>query len=98
MGLLICLLGNEDFSLQLAATAAGLDESHLEAARKNTALLADGVGEFLNVLAGNAMGLLERKQITTELAPPYSDPELDSGYFFNLAVNVGKAALYLKPL
>lgn len=98
VGLLICLLGNEEFSLQLACATAGLDESRLEATRQNVALLADGVGEFLNVLAGNAMGLLERKQITTELALPQCDPELDSGYLFALAVNVGKAALYLKPL
>ena len=98
VGLLICLLGNEEFSLQLAGATAGLDESRLEAARQDVALLADGVGEFLNVLAGNAMGMLERKQITTELAPPQCDPELDSGYLFDLAVSVGKAALYLKPL
>ncbi len=98
VGLLICLLSNEEFSLQLAGATAGLDESRLEAARQNVALLTDGVGEFLNVLAGNAMGVLERKQITTELAPPQCDPELDSGYLFDLAVSVGKAALYLKPL
>ena len=30
--------------------------------------------------------------------PPICDPELDSGYFFELAVSVGKAALVLKPL
>ena len=98
VGLLICLLGNEEFSLQLAGATAGLDDSRLEAARQNIALLADGVGEFLNVLAGNAMGMLERKKITTELASPQCDPELDSGYLFDLAVSVGKAALYLKPL
>ena len=98
VGLLICLLGDEEFSLQLAGATAGLDEARLEAARQNPALLADGVGEFLNVLAGNAMGLLERKQIGTELEPPHSDPELDSGYLFDLAVSVGKAALFLKPL
>jgi hypothetical protein len=98
VGLLICLLGNEEFSLQLAGATAGLDESRLEAARQNVALLVDGVGEFLNVLAGNAMAMLERKQITTEIAPPQCDPELDSGYLFDLAVNVGKASLYLKPL
>jgi len=98
VGLLICLLGDEEFSLQLAGATEGFDESRLEATRQNPVLLADGVGEFLNVLAGNAMGLLERKKIATELEPPHSDPELDSGYLFDLAVSVGKAALYLKPL
>jgi hypothetical protein len=97
-GLMICLLGDEDFTLHLAAAAEGLDESCLEAARQNAVLLADGVGEFLNVLAGNAMAILERKSIKTELEPPQSNPEPSSGYLFELAVSVGKAALFLKPL
>jgi CheY-specific phosphatase CheX len=96
--LVICLLGDEEFSLRLAGATAGFDEPRLEATRQNPVLLADGVGEFLNVLAGNAMGLLERKKFTTELEPPHCDPELESGYLFDLAVSVGKAALYLKPL
>jgi len=95
--LLICLLGDEEFSLQLAGTTAGFDETRTEAARQNRLLLADGVGEFLNVLAGNAMGMLDRKRINTELEPPQCDPELDSGYLFDLAVSVGRAALFLKP-
>ena len=98
VGLLIGLLGDAEFSLQLAGSTAGFDEPRLEAARQNPALLADGVGEFLNVLAGNAMGLLERKKIASELAPPHCNPKLDSGYLFDLAVSVGKAALLLKPL
>ena len=98
VGLLICLLGDEEFSLHLAGATAGLDEARMEAARRNPVLLADGVGEFLNVLAGNAMGILERKKIITELEPPKSDPELDSGYLFELAVSVGTAALFFKPL
>jgi len=95
--LLIALLGDEEFSLQLAGATAGFDEPRLEAARRNPALLADGVGEFLNVLAGNAMGLLERKKVFTELEPPHCNPQLDSGYLFDLAVSVGEAALFLKP-
>jgi len=97
-GLLICLLGDEEFSLHLAGATSGLDEARLEATRQNPDLLADGVGEFLNVLAGNAMGILERKQIITELEPPHSNPQLDSGHLFELAVSVGNAALFLKPL
>jgi hypothetical protein len=94
--LLIALLGDEEFSLQLAGNTAGFDGPRLEAARRNPALLADGVGEFLNVLAGNAMGILERKRIITELEPPHRNPALDSGHLFDLAVSVGKAALVLK--
>ncbi len=98
MRLLIALLGDEEFSLQLACATANFDGPRLEAARQNPVLLADGVGEFLNVLAGNAMGILERKKITTELASPHCNPELDSGYLFDLAISVGKAALVLKSL
>jgi len=97
-GLMIWLLGDEEFSLHLAGATAGFDEPRLEAARQNPVLLADGVGEFLNVLAGNAMGILERKRINSELGPPYCDPEFGSGYLFELAVSVGNAALLLKPL
>jgi hypothetical protein len=97
-GLLICLLGDEEFSLHLAGTTSALDEARLEATRHNPDLLADGVGEFLNVLAGNAMGILERKKIITELGPPHSNPKLDSGHLFELAVGVGNAALFLKLL
>lgn len=97
-GLLICLLGDEEFSLHLAGATSGSDEARLEATRQNPELLADGVGEFLNVLAGNAMGILERKQIITELEPPHSNPQLDSGHLFELAVSVGNAALFLKAL
>ena len=98
VGMMICLLGDREFSLRLAGATAGFDELRLEAARQNPALLEDGVGEFLNVLAGNAMGILERNKIITELGPPHCNPEFGSGYLFELAVSVGKAALYLKPL
>jgi hypothetical protein len=96
--MLICLLGDEEFSLQLAGATENFDAARRQAARTDHTLLADGVGEFLNVLAGNAMGLLERKRITTELEPPVARPKLESGYLFELAVSVGKAALLLKPL
>lgn len=89
----ICLLGDEEFSRQLAGAAAGIDVSDAD-----LGLLADGVGEFLNVLAGNAMSLLEQKGISTELEPPCDEIDFDAGYLFELAVNVGNAALFLKPL
>ena len=89
----ICLVGDEEFSRQLAGAAAGIDVSGA-----NLELLADGVGEFLNVLAGNAMSLLEQKGVSTELEPPRNEIEFDDGYLFELAVNVGSAALFLKPL
>jgi len=92
-GLLICLVGDEEFSRQLAAKASGLDPERLD-----REMLLDGVGEFLNVLAGNAMALAEQNGIALELEPPQTEIDFESGFLFELAVNVGKAALFLKPL
>jgi hypothetical protein len=92
-GLLVCLVGDEEFSRQLAAKTSGLDPESLD-----MELLLDGVGEFLNVLAGNAMALAERNGITMELGPPQTEIDFESGVLFELAVNVGSAALFLKPL
>jgi hypothetical protein len=92
-GLLICLAGDEEFSRQLAAKASGLDPERLD-----REMLFDGVGEFLNVLAGNAMALAEQNGIALELEPPRTEIDFESGFLFELAVNVGNAALFLKPL
>jgi len=91
--LLICLVGDEDFFRQLAAKASGLDPDCLD-----MEMLLDGVGEFLNVLAGNAMAIAERNGIAMELGPPQTEIDFKSGFLFELAVNVGNAALFLKPL
>jgi hypothetical protein len=92
-GLLVGLMGDEEFSRQLAAKTSGLDPERLD-----TEMLFDGVGEFLNVLAGNAMALAERNGIVMELEPPKTEIDFESGFLFELAVNVGNAALLLKPL
>jgi CheY-specific phosphatase CheX len=92
-GLLICLVGDEEFSRHVAAKASGLDAECLD-----MEMLFDGVGEFLNVLAGNAMALAEQNGITTKLEPPQSEIDFESGFLFELAVNIGNAALFLKPL
>jgi CheY-specific phosphatase CheX len=92
-GLQICLMGDEEFSRQVAAKASGLDAESLD-----MEMLLDGVGEFLNVLAGNAMAHAEQNGITMELQPPQTEINFDSGFLFELAVNVGNAALFLKPL
>lgn len=91
--LLICLAGDEEFSRHVAAKASGLDAECLD-----VEMLIDGVGEFLNVLAGNAMALAERNGITAELQPPQTEIDFESGFLFELAVNIGNAALFLKPL
>jgi hypothetical protein len=91
-GLQICLVGDEAFSRQVASMASGLDPETLD-----TEMLLDGVGEFLNVLAGNAMAAAERNGIPTELMPPQTEIDFESGCLFELAVNIGSAALFLKP-
>jgi hypothetical protein len=92
-GLLICLVGDEEFSRQVAAKTSGLDPGCLD-----TEMLFDGVGEFLNVLAGNAVALAEQNGIAMELEPPQTEIDFESGFLFELAVNIGNAALFLKPL
>jgi hypothetical protein len=92
-GLLICLVGDEEFSRQVAAKASGLDPECLD-----MEMLLDGVGEFLNVLAGNAMAIAEQNGIAMELEPPQTEVDFKSGFLFELAVNIGNAALFLKPL
>jgi CheY-specific phosphatase CheX len=92
-GLMICLVGDEDFSRHLAAKVSGLDPEGLE-----MEMLLDGVGEFLNVLAGNAMANAEQNGIAMDLGPPQTEIDFGSGFLFELAVNIGNAALFLEPL
>jgi hypothetical protein len=44
------------------------------------------------------MALAERNGIITELEPPRTEVGFESGFLFELAVNVGNAALFLKSL
>ncbi len=92
-GLRICLAGDEEFSRHLAAKVSGLDPEDLD-----MEMLLDGVGEFLNVLAGNAMAIAESNGISMELGPPQTEIDFESGFLFELAVNIGNAALFLEPL
>ncbi len=92
-GLVICLVGDEEFSRHLAAKVSGLDPEGLD-----MEMLLDGVGEFLNVLAGNAMANAEQNGIAMELGPPQTEIDFKSGFLFELAVNIGNAALFLEPL
>ncbi len=89
-GLEITLVGDRAFYLRLAARTAGLEESVLD-----DELIADGVGEFLNVLCGNAMSALERDGVPTELGVPDYDAELSDGWIFDLGTSHGRAALVL---
>lgn len=58
-------------------------------------MLDDAVGEFLNMLAGNALAGLEQEGIPAELDPPIRGIPPLGGYAFDLATTVGQATLIL---
>ena len=89
-GLEITLIGDRAFCRKLAAGIAGQRESAVD-----DDLVTDGVGEFLNVLCGNAMSALERDGVATDLGAPDYDAELSDGWIFDLATSHGRAALVL---
>jgi hypothetical protein len=89
-GLDVTLVGDRAFCARLASGTSGVAESKLD-----HELLVDGVGEFLNVLAGNAISALERSGVQAELGIPDHDAELADGWLFDLATSVGRSALVL---
>ena len=89
-GLEVTLVGDGAFCTRVAAAASGLPESAID-----PELLVDGVGEFLNVVCGNAMSALERDGVMTRLGVPDYDAELADGWLFDLATGRGRAALVL---
>jgi hypothetical protein len=89
-GLDVTLLGNDEFVELLAAGTSGIAREKLD-----RDLVLDGVGEFLNVLAGNAISALERTGVQAELGTPDYDAELADGWLFDLATSSGRAALVL---
>jgi hypothetical protein len=89
-GLDVTLVGDRDFCARLASGTSGIPEPKLD-----HDLVMDGVGEFLNVLAGNAISALERSGVQAELGIPDHDAELADGWIFDLATSVGRGALVL---
>ena len=86
----ITLIGDDEFCRRVAAATAGLAESELA-----DAWVADGVGEFLSMICGNAMSALGRDGVETRLGAPDYDAELTDGWIFDLATSHGRAALLL---
>lgn len=89
-GLEVTVVGDRAFCLRIAAATAGQSEAALD-----DELMADGVGEFLNVVCGNAMSALERDGVETRLGVPDYDAELTDGWIFDMATSHGRAALVL---
>jgi hypothetical protein len=89
-GLEVTLVGDRAFCLRVASATACQPEASLD-----DELILDAVGEFLNVLCGNAMSALERDGVETRLGVPDYDAELTDGWIFDLATSHGRAALVL---
>jgi hypothetical protein len=58
-------------------------------------LVEDALGEFLNVVAGNAIALLERKGVACELDPPRLGQTPAGGHCFDLVTSAGRGVLVL---
>lgn len=86
----VVLVSDLAFAEALAIAASGLSPRDLD-----PEMIADGVGEFLNVLGGNAAGAVTKEGHRIELGPPDYDAELCDGWTVDLAVGVGRAALVL---
>lgn len=89
-GLDVTLISDLAFAEALASAASGLPLTDLY-----PEMVADGVGEFLNVLAGNAASAVAKEGYPVELGPPDYEAELCDGWVFDLAVGEGQAALVL---
>lgn len=89
-GLAVAVVCDRDFAARIAVGMSGLA---LESIDEETAL--DGLGEFLNVLAGSVVCLLEREGVEVRLSLRLGDAVLADGTAFELAVGEGAAALVL---
>lgn len=88
----VALVCDHAFAEALAVGATGMSPPELD-----PELIADGVGEFLNVLCGNAVGAVARDGHRVELGHPDYDATLGDGFEVELAVGVGRAGLALSP-
>jgi CheY-specific phosphatase CheX len=89
-GLEVALASDSEFAEALAMQASGLSPRDLD-----PEMVADGVGEFLNVLCGNAASGFAKLGHRVELGPPDYDADLCDGWVVDLAVGVGRAAVVL---
>ena len=89
-GVEVALASDFEFAEALAMQAFGLSASDLD-----SELVADGVGEFLNVLCGNAASGSAEEGHRVEVGPPDYDADLCDGWIVDLAVATGQAAVVL---
>lgn len=88
----VVLISDLEFAEALAMASSGLAPEDLD-----PEMVADGVGEFLNVLAGNVASAMNQKGHLIELGPPDYEAELGDGWLVDLAVGTGRAGMVLRP-
>ena len=89
----VTLATDRSFGEQLAAGTVGCDAGSLD-----DSMVADGIGEFLNVLAGNAIGVLERAGAEVGIDPPCYGTSPCRGISFGLVSTSGRGVLVLDTL
>ena len=89
-GIEMQLLTDLTFARKLSAGIARLPEDSLTAE-----LCLDGLGEYLNVLAGNAMSSLELLGLEFRLEAPRYGQFPQKGWSFDIASDWGRAAFVL---
>jgi CheY-specific phosphatase CheX len=89
-GLEVALVSDPAFAEALAMATSGLSPRDLD-----PEMVADGVGEFVNVVAGNAVSAVTKAGQRFSLGPPDYDATLSDGWVVDLAVATGRAALVL---
>ena len=86
----INVLSVDDSRTVLAQLARILEPSDLD-----PEMVEDGVGEFLNVLGGNAASASTKEGQRVEVGPPDYEEQLSGDWIVDLAVGTGRAALVL---
>ena len=91
-GLEVALCSDVEFAEALAQATSGLMPADLDAE-----MVADGVGEFLNVLAGNAASAIAKEGHLVEIGPPEYEAEPCHGWSVDVAVGIGRTTMVLSP-
>ncbi len=89
-GLEVALVCDNVFAEALAVAASGIAPADLD-----PEMIADGVGEFLNVVGGNAVSAVTKEGQRVELGPPDYEATIADGWLVELAVGTGRAAMVL---
>ena len=89
----VTLSGDDEFTMALMEGVVGLrvDEP-------NRAILEDALGEFLNIVIGNAVVAFEQDGGNSDLEFPNYGELPHSGYVFDLACTVGEVQMVIEQL